>query len=612
MTADLVKSFLNQAPNDLPFEVQFVRHMRKCRFLKSFDWDNYWLNVMFWFALTIQHTTEYGIAETLFKILPGFGFKIILFDRQNNCYVRNIFRKLEGAPRGLSEEDVEEFVYSRGIQKCALKEYLIDNKKITELKSFKWWKFEYPIEEYDNYLLDFTPATFSLCFQNSENRHQYSLDEPFKNFFRHHNSGTGTSQHFLSQMETLVDHLAQFWIQYRDHTYENYETVENHCSFLHGALLAFHSVTHLMPEVIHISMDILLINLKENKMNVNWLPTIISLSHSLTDEKRKEIMKQFSTRSGLYGTTGLVWPFKHYGITHSHSVTVNTAYNQNITGDLFQLDWILDDLDSIWPVNVQAPVDESGDICDWYYLSRYIAGLLCSSKIRSEIDVQYKIECFGDYQTSQFLLSATNGRRIILQIDEHVVPVNVTKIDEIAEHDKGIHIVKIHQYVDHDGVLRRNIQRLPSNLSENVESLQNFVELSKFIDLSLVEQYFHDQYFHLKVYDAIRNCFGSADRLLNGREEMKAFINGAFHYCNAISLKNDCSISKTLAVIREHKETKLLTFNFLSEEHENIFLPSHSMEIDQKIVNIVYKEPYSVQIVEVGIFSENEIELLSH
>lgn len=90
---------------------------------------------------------------------------------------------------------------------------------------------------------------------------------------------------------------------------------------------------------------------------------------------------------------------------------------------------------------------------------------------------------------------------------------------------------------------------------------------------------------------------------------MKAFVNGIFHYSDAVSLNND-SISKTLAVNRQN-ELKFITFNF-RKTHEIPSTPSiRSMECDQKIVNIVYQKPYNAEVVDVNVFSEYEVELLN-
>lgn len=617
MKTDLVNSFLNRSPYHLPFDVQLTNHMRQCRFLDSFNWLEYWQDVVLWFALTIQHTTEYGITETWFQFEPGFGFKLILMDDQNNVFVRNVFREYKNAPRGLSDSEYEEFSYQNDDRKWSLKEYLITSREIKELKSSDSMINKVSIGSEDRFNYGFREADFGMAFENSTSRKQYDLSQPYKNFFRHHNYGT--TDEFLDKIDRLIDYHHQFWGSHRDYAteYEEpYHLVEYHAAFLHGSLLAFRCITLLMPEVIQVTKDSwinIIIRLKDDSINLDRLPTVVSISNSLNDEERKEVMGQFSTRSSLHGRSAFVWPFRSYGVMHTRGIVVETTYKPDVNEDVLKLDWLLNALDSIWPVNVQAPVNQFDEISDSFYLSRYVAGLLCSKSFPSQITIKHKVEHFNDHQSNQFLLSSTadgnSSLQIILQIDEYLEPVKEVEQTD-GQGEGSTPIVKIDQYMNQDRVLRRKVIRLPSSSSNDEEQQHpnGFVEMGRFFDLSSLQHCVHDHDFQSKISDAMSKCFGSVGTLLNGRHEVKAFVNGAFHYFDAISLDNNF-VSKTLATQRQQRHTELVTFNFLTE-YDVPLLPSYSTEYDQKIVNVVHRKPYSVEVIDVGAFLENEIDLL--
>lgn len=180
-----------------------------------------------------------------------------------------------------------------------------------------------------------------------------------------------TTREFAQKMEYFIEVCYQPFhpCQWYNFIYDHEGVLpESRCSFLHGSLLALSTTTNLMPEVIQVTQNpwgLYIIRLRENSVNINWLPTVISVSRyyerNWTEEERRDITNKFSTRSGLYGQTTFLRTYKHYGVTHTRAEIVDTAFIRDTAKDLLQLDWILDELSSIWPVDVKTPVKSVTD-----------------------------------------------------------------------------------------------------------------------------------------------------------------------------------------------------------------------------------------------------------
>lgn len=571
----IVNSFLNKDKYQLPFDVQTNNHMRESRFPECFDWENYCRDVIFSMGIMIQNV--YDIKSTLYKELPNNGFKIVYFIDEGTALVRNVFFTLVQAPRALSKKEFENIAKHKdaldlSTLKWSLKEYTIKDKKISEVRSY--WTSEYPSEKGDE-----------IEFQEIEK------DQSFKTLFK---QNFKSPHEYVKKTTKQFNFCSEYYVYYKSNlplalTYE--------CAFHHGIQLAFQSITHLIPKAIYIheseQNNGFFMTFMEQVITPARQPTVFCAS-KMSSENKKKYAKAFSTKSGFYGKSLFLHSHAHVGSGGVFFEVIKHMFMTDWTNVEQIKDWIIDELNNIWPVNISVPVDEFGIFQNHFYLSRYLLGLLLSIS-NETLKFKYKTLKFQDYHSNQFLFGETIKKQVLVEVNEYVTPQGHPPCKN--ESPSNTLTVRINQYVDLQNILRRDVYFIPPNSSENQE---NFNELDARLDFSHFLEIIDDNNFQNELLDTIKKCFKQIEVFINTKAEMKAFVNGNFHYFESIVINSD-TIQKNLGIFKENEITKIVTFNFLTEYEVSKINPL-DINLYHKIVNISYKKPFSVAVEDGGLF----------